>query len=338
MRLRRLRLRLRLLLLRRRLRKLLRKLRRLRRLRCRRGLGRRLQRRLECLLVAEARPQHIRARHRAAIRGCRRLGHPHLRERPQRHVRRVAARRRRRRRRRAALQPQPRERVRDGDERGARGRGLRPLLCTQRERSLQDAARLGGPPRGVLGGGIGEVERQCVGLAPEQHLGRLLGARPVRRRGGAQVGERERWVAREESRGVAQHEVAEAAHLLGRGAWGVGSGSWGGSWHRVTEAAHCSTRCVAAAAAAAATGAAAAAAATAATTLLAATADIRCGLIKGGAQHGEGVRGGDVWGDEGGGGGGGGSGVGRGGEWAWRAVECRRQRGAGVEEAIKLEE
>jgi hypothetical protein len=144
-------------------------LRRLRRLRCRRGLGRRLQRRLECLLVAEARPQHIRARHRAAIRGCSRLGHPHLRECQQRHVRHVAARRRRRRRRRrrAALQPQPRERVRDGGECGARGRGLRSVLRTQRERSLQDTARLGGPPRGLLGGGIGEVERQRVGLAPE---------------------------------------------------------------------------------------------------------------------------------------------------------------------------
>ena len=137
-----------------------------RRLRCRRGLGRRLQRRLECLLVAEARPQHIRARHRAAIRGCSRLGHPHLRECQQRHVRHVAARRRRRRRR-AALQPQPRERVRDGGECGARGRGLRSVLRTQRERSLQDTARLGGPPRGLLGGGIGEVERQRVGLAPE---------------------------------------------------------------------------------------------------------------------------------------------------------------------------
>ena len=94
----------------------------------------------------------------------------------------------------------------------------------------------------------------------------------------------------------------------------------------MTEAAHCSTRGAVAAAAAAAT---------AATAVLAATADSRRGVIKGGAQHGEGVRGGDVWGDEGGGGSGG---VGRGGEWAWRGVERQRQRGAGVEEAIELEE
>ena len=45
-----------------------------------------------------------------------------------------------------------------------------------------------------------------------------------------------------------------------------------------------------------------------------------------------------MWGDEGGGGGGGNGGVGRGGKWALRAVERRWQRGAGVEEAIKLEE
>ena len=111
--------------------------------------------------------------------------------------------------------------------------------------------------------------------------------------------------------------------------WGVGSGA--GSRHRVMEAAHCSARGAAVAAAVAA----ATAAATAATTVPAATAHSRRGFIKGGAQHGERVRGGDVWGDEGCGGGGGG--VGRGGEWAWRAVERRRQRGAGVEEAIKLE-
>ena len=58
----------------------------------------------------------------------------------------------------------------------------------------------------------------------------------------------------------------------------------------------------------------------------------------GGEGDGGGSEGGGGGGGEGGGGGGGGSGVGRGGEWAWRAVECRRQRGAGVEEAIELEE